>query len=54
MTSNRPYRRRRSWEDAAEEIVRFSGSQFDPDVVAGFRGVDDELRDIRDRLAAFV
>jgi response regulator RpfG family c-di-GMP phosphodiesterase len=54
MTSNRPYRRRRSWEDAAEEIVRFSGSQFDPDVVAGFRGVDDELRDIRDRLAVFV
>jgi ribonuclease P protein subunit RPR2 len=33
MTSNRPYRGAGSWENALDEILRESGSQFDPRVV---------------------
>ena len=36
MTSERPYRRARSMQQAIEEIVRCSGSQFDPEVVESF------------------
>ena len=36
MTSDRPYRKALSFQDAREEIVRCSGSQFDPDVVQAF------------------
>lgn len=36
MTSDRPYRRARSEEAAAEELRRQSGTQFDPRVVASF------------------
>ncbi len=36
MTSDRPYRKAMSPEKAAEEVVRNSGSQFDPEVVQAF------------------
>lgn len=36
MTSDRPYRRAISVADAAKELVRCSGSQFDPRVVRAF------------------
>jgi putative nucleotidyltransferase with HDIG domain len=36
MTSDRPYRKASRYEDARAEIVQFSGTQFDPDVVRYF------------------
>ena len=36
MTTDRPYRKRLSFEDAVEEIERSSGAQFDPEVVKAF------------------
>jgi HD-GYP domain-containing protein (c-di-GMP phosphodiesterase class II) len=36
LTSGRPYRPTNSKEDAIKEIVRYSGSQFDPAVVEAF------------------
>jgi HD-GYP domain-containing protein (c-di-GMP phosphodiesterase class II) len=37
MTSNRPYRRAMSHEAALAEIVRNSGTQFDPEIVEAFQ-----------------
>jgi putative two-component system response regulator len=42
MTIDRPYRRARSLETAYQEIVRLSGSQFDPEVVKAFQHAWDE------------
>jgi putative nucleotidyltransferase with HDIG domain len=39
ITSDRPYRRGRSFEKAFREIERSSGSQFDPRIVDGFMSV---------------
>ncbi|HTR38599.1 MAG TPA: HD domain-containing phosphohydrolase [Bryobacteraceae bacterium] len=39
MTSDRPYRLAMPFEAAAEEILRCSGSQFDPDVVRVFERI---------------
>src|SRR5204863_8970159 len=36
MTTDRPYRRRCTWDQAVDEILRESGRQFDPRVVAAF------------------
>lgn len=36
ITSDRPYRAARSFEDAREEISRGSGRQFDPEIVKVF------------------
>ena len=36
MTSARPYRQALSWDDAVDEIVRNSGTQFEPRVVGAF------------------
>ncbi|HYK88536.1 MAG TPA: HD domain-containing phosphohydrolase [Acidobacteriota bacterium] len=36
MTSNRPFRLATSFETARDEIVRFSGTQFDPKIVEAF------------------
>jgi response regulator RpfG family c-di-GMP phosphodiesterase len=48
MISDRVYRAGRSYEEAAEELERFSARQFDPNVVAAFHRVPredwDELR----------
>ena len=37
MTSNRPYRRARAFPEAMEEIVKNSGTQYDPMVVEAFQ-----------------
>ncbi|MGH3072294.1 MAG: diguanylate cyclase domain-containing protein, partial [Gaiellaceae bacterium] len=52
MTSDRPYRAARSWDEAAAEIVAQGGRQFDPDVVAAFAEREASLRGIRQELAA--
>jgi len=39
MTSDRPYRKASSYEEARSEIAQFSGTQFDPDVVRYFMQV---------------
>ena len=48
MVSDRVYRKGRSYEEAAEELDRCAGKQFDPQVVAAFHRVPredwDELR----------
>jgi HD-GYP domain-containing protein (c-di-GMP phosphodiesterase class II) len=43
ITSDRPYRKAKSFDDAREEILRCSGSQFDPTVVEVFLKVPNEL-----------
>ncbi len=48
MTSDRPYRAARSFDDAAEELIRCSGAHFDPLVVDAFTAVPlDGWREIR-------
>jgi ribonuclease P protein subunit RPR2 len=54
ITSDRPYRKARSWEDAAEEIYRESSRQFDPDVVGAFRDSQPRLRRVYEEFAAAV
>lgn len=43
IISDRPYRKARSFAAAREEIVRCSGTQFDPEVVAAFQNMPDEV-----------
>jgi len=43
ITSDRPYRKARSFDAAREEILRCSGSQFDPAVVEVFLRIPTEL-----------
>ncbi len=38
MTSNRPYRKAKTYQEAYVELKRFSGIQFDPDIVKLFLG----------------
>lgn len=48
ITSNRPYRKARPFEQAAEELTRGSGTQFDPAVVRAFVDVPfDTWRETR-------
>jgi response regulator RpfG family c-di-GMP phosphodiesterase len=42
ITSDRPYRRSRPFQEARNEIVRCRGSQFDPQVVDAFMAVPPE------------
>jgi len=42
ITSDRPYRKRRGFQEAREEIARCAGTQFDPEVVAAFLRVPIE------------
>ncbi|HHW26936.1 MAG TPA: HD-GYP domain-containing protein [Firmicutes bacterium] len=43
MTTDRPYKQRMSFEDAREELLRCSGTQFDPRVVQAMMAVIDKL-----------
>jgi cyclic di-GMP phosphodiesterase len=52
MTSDRPYRTARSWEQARREIFAQSGRQFDPRVVDAFREREPQLRQIHRLVAA--
>jgi ribonuclease P protein subunit RPR2 len=51
ITSDRPYRTARPWEEARAEILAQSGRQFDPQVVEAFREREPQLRQIQ-RLVA--
>jgi response regulator RpfG family c-di-GMP phosphodiesterase len=48
ITSDRPYRRAKPWEEAAAEIVAHAGTQFDPGIVTAFREREEALRRIYD------
>src|SRR6267142_1108902 len=51
MTSNRPYRKALTYEAARAEIVKYSGMQFDPEVVAVFLSIpQSEWREIQRRV----
>jgi ribonuclease P protein subunit RPR2 len=52
ITSNRPYRPARSWEEGRREIFGQSGRQFDPRVVDAFREREPQLRQIHRLVAA--
>jgi putative nucleotidyltransferase with HDIG domain len=43
ITSDRPYRKAKSFAEARREIERCSGTQFDPAIVAVFRGLPEKL-----------
>jgi putative nucleotidyltransferase with HDIG domain len=43
ITSDRPYRRAKSFAEARAEIERCSGTQFDPAIVAVYRSLPDKL-----------
>lgn len=54
MTSDRPYRKALSFQSAREEIVRCSGSQFDPDVVKAFLSIpEDTWQHLRLEMSSF-
>ncbi|MHB9093904.1 MAG: diguanylate cyclase, partial [Eubacteriales bacterium] len=44
MTSNRPYRKRKSFNEAIEELERCAGTQFDPEIVKVFMCVLQEQK----------
>lgn len=46
MTTDRPYRKGRSFQEAYEEIQRCSGSQFDPIVVDAFQNAADIIKEM--------
>jgi putative two-component system response regulator len=46
MTSNRPYRKPLSSEEARDELVKYSGKQFDPDLVSIFLDVLKEMEEV--------
>lgn len=52
MTSDRPYRRGMSIAAAVEELVRCSGTQFHPEVVATFRRLLEESPELAGLMAA--
>ncbi len=51
MTTDRPYRPARSWEEATDEILAQAGKQFDPLVVAAFAKRETRMRRISEELA---
>ncbi len=53
MTADRPYRKRLSRSDARAELVRGSGSQFDPAIVDLLLAVLDEADDKLARIGGF-
>lgn len=48
LRSARPYKKPWRHEDAAAQIIRDSGTHFDPQVVAAFQQVEQQMRDIFD------
>ena len=53
MTSDRPYRKGTTFENAVDEIQRCGGSQFDPEVVRAFMDIGvKNLRRIKEDMAA--
>src|SRR4029453_9845299 len=53
MTSDRPYHKGTTFENAVDEIQRCAGSQFDPEVVRAFMDLGvKNLRRIKDDMAA--
>jgi response regulator RpfG family c-di-GMP phosphodiesterase len=51
MTSDRPYRKALSVDEAREEVRRCAGTQFDPEVAAAFLSIGEEVwTAIRDRV----
>jgi HD-GYP domain-containing protein (c-di-GMP phosphodiesterase class II) len=52
MTTDRPYRKAGTWNNAVQEIVGQSGRQFDPGVVDAFQACEPQLRRIFFELAA--
>jgi diguanylate cyclase (GGDEF)-like protein/putative nucleotidyltransferase with HDIG domain len=47
MTSNRPYQNKKTFPQAIDELVRCSGSQFDPEIVCTFiRIIKDNFADV--------
>jgi putative nucleotidyltransferase with HDIG domain len=53
IMSDRPYRPAQSFDAAREEILAWSGRQFDPDVVKAFMEIDEKVwRDLRHNIDA--
>jgi putative nucleotidyltransferase with HDIG domain len=53
ITSDRPYRKARSFDVARQEILRCSGTQFDPGVVEVFLKIPNELwQELRSEITA--
>ncbi len=52
MTTDRPYQKARTWNEAVQEIVAEAGHQFDPTVVDAFQSCEPQLRRIFFELAA--
>jgi ribonuclease P protein subunit RPR2 len=52
ITSERPYRAAGAWDDAVAEILRGTGTQFDPGVVEALRRREPHLRRIARELEA--
>ena len=48
MTTDRPYRKALSIEEAVKEVKRCSGTQFDPDIVSKFLALLKEKGTIKD------
>jgi response regulator RpfG family c-di-GMP phosphodiesterase len=51
VSTDRPYRKRLSWDAAIDEILINSGSQFDPRVVAAFAAREQQLKRISNQLS---
>jgi len=53
MTSNRPYNKRKTYEEGIEELKLCSGTQFDPDITEAFIEVIKISKDNLDNLMKY-
>ena len=51
LTSNRPYKDSWAFEEAARSIIECAGTHFDPDLVAAFKSMLPEIREINKKYA---